>query len=130
MLKGIIAHILFCLVTLLLLMGQSIISRSGAVFGYVLFLSSFYTGRWICGQSYTASWLDMFRMFFLSFLLLDVVGLWAFVHYVEPRLRLTHYLESLINISVFTVLFLFSGFLIPKIRKGTSVKAIRREATE
>lgn len=107
-------HILFCLVTLLLFVGQPLIDGRHSVFGYFLFLSSIYMGRWICAQSYAANWVDMFRMFFLSFFALSIGGLAVFATYVEPGLRWTHYLESLINIACFTALCLFSGFFVSR----------------
>jgi hypothetical protein len=110
-------HILSCLVTLLLFVGQPLIDGPHSVFGYSLFLSSIYMGRWICAQSYTANWVDMFRMFFLSFFALSIGGLAVFASYVEPDLRWTHYFESLINIACFTALCLFSGFFVSRIRE-------------
>lgn len=123
-------HILFCLITLALIMAQQLVNLQGSVFGYFLFLGSVYTGRWIAGESYTASWMDMFRMFFLSFFALSIGGLALFASYVEPGLRLTHYVESLINISCFTTLFLFSGFFVSKIRRRNNAKALRENGIE
>lgn len=40
-----------------------------------------------------------------------------FASYIEPGLRWTHYLESLINIGCFTALSLFSGFIVSRIRE-------------
>jgi hypothetical protein len=110
-------HILSCLVTLLLFVGQPLIDGPHSVFGYSLFLSSIYMGRWICAQSYAANWVDMFRMFFLSFFALSIGGLAVFASYVEPDLQWTHYLESLVNIACFTALCLFSGFFVSRIRE-------------
>jgi hypothetical protein len=119
-------HILFSLVTLLLFVGQPLIDGPHSVFGYFLFLSSIYMGRWICAQSYAAKWVDMFRMFFLSFFTLSIGGLAVFASYAEPGLRWTHYLESLINIACFTALCLFSGFFVSSTRERLRQTAKRK----
>ncbi|SEJ84023.1 hypothetical protein SAMN05216327_12352 [Dyadobacter sp. SG02] len=125
--KEIKLHILFCLGTLLIFIGQPLIDNPHSVFGYFLFLCSIYMGRWIYGQSYTANWLDIFRMFFLSFFAWSIGGLAVFVSYVEPGLRWTHYLESLINIACFTALCLFAGFFCFK-NQGKTAQALGRKS--
>ena len=110
-------HFLFCSVALLLFVVQPLIDGRHSVFGYFLFLSGIYIGRWIYAQSFAASWVDMFRMSFLSFFTISITGLAVFASYVEPGLRWTHYLESLINIGCFTAMSLFSGFIVSRIRE-------------
>jgi hypothetical protein len=108
-------HILFLVLTSAAFFLQPLFDLQHSIFGYLLFLASVYSGRWIGSQSHGASAMDMLRMFFLGFLILDFGGLAIFARYVEPGLRITHYFESLINISVITGISLFSSFFCKKV---------------
>lgn len=120
-------HAIFWLSSLAFFMVLSLTARP-AVFGYFFFLVSVYTGRWIGTQAAAASWVDMFRMFFLSLLALSLGGLGIFASYVEEELELLHYLESWINIFCFGSISVLAGFFTYRIRQKIAAKTLDKRA--
>ncbi len=115
----------FCLVSFVLFIAQPLTTAVETAFGYLLFLLSVYTGRWIGTQASRANWLDMFRMFFLSFFTLSLGGLAVFGAYVQKNLPMMHYLESLINIACFSGLSVLFGFFAYRIMQKLSTKPVK-----
>jgi len=120
-------HTIFWLASLAFFMVLPLTARP-AVFGYFFLLVSVYTGRWIGTQAAAASWVDMFRMFFLGLLTLSLGGLAIFASYVEADLELLHYLESWINIFFFGSISVLAGLFTYHIRQKIAAKALGKRA--